>query len=46
MRHLFRLFKWVDTRYTPQSGNRYKEQWTLGQDDMGNAIPYDSVYFH
>lgn len=41
MRHLFRLFRWIDYNFPPdQSSLRYRSQWTLGQDDFGNAIPY------
>lgn len=41
MRHLFRMFHWIDVRYsTNEPANRYRKQWTLGQDDFGNAIPY------
>ena len=41
MRHLFRQFRWIDKRYSPnQPEQRYRKQWTLGQDDFGNAIPF------
>lgn len=47
MRHLFRLFKWIDYRHTPDTPSlRYRKEWTLGQDDYGNAIVYSSPYFH
>lgn len=43
MRHLFRMFYWIDARFTPnEPAARYRKQWTLGQDDFGNAIPYKS----
>lgn len=41
MRHLFRMFRWIDVRYTPnEPAYRYRKQWTLGQDDYGNALPF------
>lgn len=40
-RRLLRQFRWIDTNYSPrQPEQRYRKEWTLGQDDFGNAIPY------
>lgn len=41
MRHLFRMFRWIDYSFPPTSPDRrYRSQQTIGQDDFGNAIPY------
>ncbi len=47
MRHLFREFRWIDRKFTPnEPDKRYRKVWTLGQDDFGNAIPFSSPYFY
>lgn len=47
MRHLFRMFRWIDTRFTRNEPTlRYRRQQTFGQDDFGIAIPYKSGYYY